>query len=203
MSGMPNVKCIGNEFYSSSGSAAVLFSALEKLTLSRMDGLEEWMVPGREGYQVFPCLEKLSIGQCGKLRQLPTLGCLPRLKILEMSGMPNVKCIGNEFYSSRGSAPVLFPALQILTLSRMDGLEEWMVPGGEGYQVFPCLEKLSIRQCGKLRQLPTLGCLPRLKILEMSGMPNVKCIGNEFYSSRGSAAVLFPALTHSIQDGWS
>ncbi|KAI5563608.1 hypothetical protein BDE02_14G002200 [Populus trichocarpa] len=196
MSGMPNVKCIGNEFYSSSGSAAVLFPALEKLTLSRMDGLEEWMVPGGEGYQVFPCLEKLSVQQCGKLRQLPTLGCLPRLKILEMSGMPNVKCIGKEFYSSSsGSAAVLFPALKEHTLGYMDGLEEWMVPDGEGYQVFPCLEELSIRQCGKLRQLPTLGCLPRLKILEMSGMPNVKCIGNEFYSSSGSAAVLFQALT--------
>jgi Leucine-rich repeat (LRR) protein len=130
-----------------------------------MDGLEEWMIPGGEGDQVFPFLEKLSIQQCGKLRQLPTLGCLPRLKILKMSGMHNVKC-----------------------------LEEWMVPGGEGDQVFPFLEKLSIQQCGKLRQLPTLGCLPRLKILKMSGMRNVKCIGNEFYSISGSPTILFPAL---------
>nr|XP_034931554.1 putative disease resistance protein RGA4 [Populus alba] len=90
---------------------------------------------------------------CSKLRQLPTLGCLPRLKILEMSRMPNVKCIGNEFYSSRDSACVLFPALQILTLSRMDGLEEWMVPGGE-VAVFPCLEELNIDDCGKLKSIP-------------------------------------------------
>nr|TKR79655.1 hypothetical protein D5086_0000270230 [Populus alba] len=129
-------------------------------------------------------LTVLRLEGCSKLRQLPTLGCLPRLKILEMSRMPNVKCIGNEFYSSRDSAGVLFPALQILTLSWMDGLEEWMVPGGEVVAVFPCLEELCIEGCGKLRQLPTLGCLPRLKILEMSRMPNVKCIGNEFYSSQ-------------------
>nr|TKS02780.1 hypothetical protein D5086_0000159690 [Populus alba] len=154
MSGMPNVKCIGNEFYSSSsGSEAILFPALKKLTLRYMDGLEEWMVPGGEGDQVFPCLEELCIEGCGKLRQLPTLGCLPRLKILEMSGMPNVKCIGNEFYS-RDNAGVLFPALQILTLSRMDGLEEWMVPGGEVVAVFPSLEKLSIECCGKLESIP-------------------------------------------------
>ena len=108
----------------------------------------------RRGYQVFPRLEKLSIRQCGKLRQLPTLGCLPRLKILEMSRMPNVNCIGNEFYSSSGSAAVLFPALKELTLSSMDGLEEWMVPGGEGDQVFPCLEKLCIEGCGKLKSIP-------------------------------------------------
>eukprot|EP00258_Populus_trichocarpa_P025594 XP_024441613.1 putative disease resistance protein RGA3 isoform X3 [Populus trichocarpa] len=197
MSGMPNVKCIGKEFYSSSsGSAAVLFPALKELTLGDMNGLEEWMVPGGEGDQVFPCLEKLSIEMCVKLRQLPTLRCLPRLKILDMSRMPNVKCIGKEFYSSSsGSEAVLFAALKELTLRYMDGVEEWMVPGGEGDRVFPCLEELSIEMCGKLRQLPTLGCLPRLKILDMIGMPNVKCIGKEFYSSSsGSAAVLFPAL---------
>nr|TKS06634.1 hypothetical protein D5086_0000121210 [Populus alba] len=95
-------------------------------------------------------LTVLRLKGCSKLRQLPTLGCLPRLKILEMSEMPNVKCIGNEFYSSRDSAGVLFPALQILTLYRMDGLEEWMVPGGE---VFPCLEELSIEYCRKLKSI--------------------------------------------------
>ena len=76
--------------------------------------------------------------------------------------MHNVKCIGNEFYSISDSATILFPALKELTLEYMDGLEEWMVPGGEGDQVFSSLEKLSIQQCGKLlRQLPTLGCLQK------------------------------------------
>jgi Leucine-rich repeat (LRR) protein len=147
-----------------------------------MDGLEEWMVPGGEGYQVFPCLEKLSIGQCGKLRQLPTLGCLPRLKILEMSGMPNVKCIGNEFYSSRGSAAVLFPALKELTLSRMDGLEEWMVPGGEGYQVFPCLEWLRIESCGKLKSIPICR-LSSLVRFEIEGCEELRYLSGEFQES--------------------
>jgi hypothetical protein len=36
------------------------------------------------------------------------------------------------------------------------------------------LMELRLKDCSKCRQLPTLGCLPRLKILEMSGMPNVK-----------------------------
>ncbi|XP_034911602.2 putative disease resistance protein RGA4 [Populus alba] len=197
INGMGTVKCIGKEFYSSSsGSAAVLFPALKELTLWFMDGLEEWVVPGGEVVAVFPCLEKLSIFQCDKLRQLPSPRCLPRLEILEMSGMPNVKCLGNKFYSSSsGSAAVLFPALKELTLKDMDGLEEWVVPGGEGDQVFPYLERLSIYKCGKLRQLPALGCLPRLQILQIYGMGTVKCIGKEFYSSSsGSAAVLFPAL---------
>jgi hypothetical protein len=65
----------------------------------------------------------------------------------------------------------------------MDGLEEWTVPGGEGDQVFPCLEELHIEKCGMLRQLPTLGSLPCLKILKIYGTGTIKCIGNEFNSS--------------------
>eukprot|EP00258_Populus_trichocarpa_P016318 XP_006374742.2 putative disease resistance protein RGA1 [Populus trichocarpa] len=99
-------------------------------------------------------LMELRLKDCSKGRQLPTLGCLPRLKILEMSGMPNVKCIGNEFYSSSGGVAILFPELKELTLSKMDGLEEWMVPGGEVVAVFPYLEELSIKRCGKLKSIP-------------------------------------------------
>ncbi|XP_034911510.2 putative disease resistance protein RGA4 [Populus alba] len=180
MNGMPNVKCIGNEFYSSRDSAGVLFPALQILTLYWMDGLEEWMVPGGEVVAVFPCLEELSIKYCGKLRQLPTLGCLPRLKILEMSEMPNVKCIGNEFYNSRDSAGVLFPALQILTLSMMDGLEEWMVPGGEVVAVFPCLEELSIKACGKLKSIPICR-LSSLVEFEIDSCDELRYLSGEFH----------------------
>uniref|UniRef100_A0A2K1XNL2 AAA+ ATPase domain-containing protein n=1 Tax=Populus trichocarpa TaxID=3694 RepID=A0A2K1XNL2_POPTR len=99
-------------------------------------------------------LTVLRLKDCSKCRQLPTLGCLPRLKILEIKGMSTIKCIGNEFYSNSGSAAVLFPALEKLTLSSMEGLEEWMVPGGEVVAVFPRLEKLSITECGKLESIP-------------------------------------------------
>jgi len=184
---MPNVKCIGNEFYSSSsGSAAVLFPALRELTVSRLDGLEEWMVPGGEGDQLFPCLEELCIEECRKLRQLPTLGCLPRLKILRITRMHSVKCIGNELYSSSsGSAAVLFPALEELVLYQMDGLEEWMVPGGEGDQVFPCLGKLSLWCCVKLisidwhglRQLPSLVNLAITACHSLSDFPEDDWLG--------------------------
>ncbi|RQO98965.2 hypothetical protein POPTR_013G041800v4 [Populus trichocarpa] len=88
----------------------------------------------------------LRLKDCNECRELPTLGCLPRLKILEITRMPSVKCMGNEFYNSSGSATVLFPALKEFSLLGLDGLEEWIVPG---VQVFPCLEKLWIKHCGK------------------------------------------------------
>uniref|UniRef100_A0A6N2NIP5 NB-ARC domain-containing protein n=1 Tax=Salix viminalis TaxID=40686 RepID=A0A6N2NIP5_SALVM len=109
-----------------------------------------------------------------------TLGCLPRLKILKMSGMGTVKCIGNEFYSSGGRAGVLFPALKELSLFHMDGLEEWMVAGGEGDQVFPCLEKLTIKRCGKLKSISICG-LSSLVEFEIEGCGELRYLSGEFH----------------------
>jgi hypothetical protein len=125
-------------------------------------------------------LTGLRLKDCSKSRQLPTLGCLPRLKILEMSGMPNVKCIGNEFYSSSGSTAVLFPALKELTLSNLDGLEEWMVPGGEGDQVFPFLEVLRIQWCGKLKSIPIYRLSSLVKFV-IDGCDELRYLSGEFH----------------------
>jgi hypothetical protein len=122
----------------------------------------------------------LRLKDCSNCRQLPILGCFSRLEILEMSGMPNVKCIGNEFYSSSGSTEVLFPALKELSLLGLDGLEEWMVPCGEGDQVFPCLEKLSIEWCGKLRSIPICG-LSSLVEFEIAGCEELRYLSGEFH----------------------
>nr|TKR84314.1 putative disease resistance protein RGA4 [Populus alba] len=122
----------------------------------------------------------LRLKDCSNCKQLPILGCFSRLEILEMSGMPNVKCIGNEFYSSSGSTEVLFPALKELRLLGMNGLEEWMVPCGEGDQVFPCLEKLSIEWCGKLRSIPVCG-LSSLIEFEIVGCEELRYLSGEFH----------------------
>nr|TKR78981.1 Fom-2 family protein [Populus alba] len=125
-------------------------------------------------------LTVLRLNGCSKLTQLPTLGCLPRLKILEMSGMPNVKCIGKEFYSSSsGSAAELFPALEELTLRGMDGLKEWMGPGGEVVAVFPRLERLSIWNCGKLESIPRC-CLSSLVEFKILGCDELRYFSGEF-----------------------
>nr|TKS05971.1 hypothetical protein D5086_0000127790 [Populus alba] len=122
----------------------------------------------------------LRLKDCSNCRQLPIHGCFSRLEILEMSEMPNVKCIGNEFYSSSASEEVLFPALKELRLLGMDGLEEWMVPGGEGDQVFPCLEKLSIEWCGKLRSIPICG-LSSLVEFEIAGCDELRYLSGDFH----------------------
>eukprot|EP00258_Populus_trichocarpa_P029335 XP_024445354.1 putative disease resistance protein RGA3 [Populus trichocarpa] len=132
----------------------------------------------------------LRLKDCSNCRQLPILGCFSRLEILEMSGMPNVKCIGNEFYSSSGSTEVLFPALKELSLLGMDGLEEWMVPCGEGDQVFPCLEKLSIEWCGKLRSIPSVQHCTTLVKLDIDGCLELISIPGDFQELKYSLKIL-------------
>ncbi|KAF9670806.1 hypothetical protein SADUNF_Sadunf13G0107000 [Salix dunnii] len=125
-------------------------------------------------------LETLRLKNCCECRQLSTVGCLPRLKILDIGGMGTVKCMYNEFYSSSGRARVLFPALKELTLSDMGGLEEWMVAGGEGDKLFPCLEKLSIEGCGKLKSIPIWG-LSSLVEFGIKGCHELRYLSGEFH----------------------
>uniref|UniRef100_A0A6N2K1L9 R13L1/DRL21-like LRR repeat region domain-containing protein n=1 Tax=Salix viminalis TaxID=40686 RepID=A0A6N2K1L9_SALVM len=93
--------------------------------------------------------------------------------------MDTVKCIGNEFYSRSGRGGVLFPALKELTLFHMNGLEEWMVAGGDSDRVFPCLEKLSIQRCRMLKSILICG-LSSLVEFEIAGCGELGYLSGEF-----------------------
>jgi len=62
----------------------------------------------------------------------------------------------------------------------MDGLEEWMVPGGEVVAVFPSLEKLSIVSCGKLESISIRG-LSSLVEYEINGCDELRYLSGEFH----------------------
>ncbi|XP_030958659.1 putative disease resistance protein RGA1 [Quercus lobata] len=73
-------------------------------------------------------LIEINLSYCWECEEVPTLGQLPCLRVLEIIGMGKVRCIGSEFYiysdgSYRNTA--LFPALRILKLEEMETLEEW------------------------------------------------------------------------------
>ena len=110
----------------------------------------------------FHNLIHIKLNCCTECEDVPTLGHLHCLRVLEIEYMNNVRIIGSEFYSySDGSYrnTTLFPALRILVLNGMGSLEEWkdakeLTSVGEVLLVFPCLEELSIKWCNKLRDLP-------------------------------------------------
>ncbi|PIN23640.1 Apoptotic ATPase [Handroanthus impetiginosus] len=112
--------------------------------------------PSWIGDPAFHKLSSVRISSCSGCTFLPPLGQLPELKHLQVSGMPKVKCIGNEFYGSGVVVP--FPNLKTLTFSDMPDLEKWTAFGdGEDVQIlFPHLQELAIIKCGKLTDVSPL-----------------------------------------------
>ncbi|KAK4566083.1 hypothetical protein RGQ29_002323 [Quercus rubra] len=108
-------------------------------------------------------LIEINLRYCWECEEVPTLGQLPCLRVLNLIGMGKVRCIGSEFYfysdgSYRNTTP-LFPALRILKLVELYELEEWkdakeLTTADEVLFVFPCLEELTLFACEKLRDLP-------------------------------------------------
>ncbi|KAK7857147.1 putative disease resistance protein rdl5, partial [Quercus suber] len=138
-------------------------SSLQQLYLVCCRNLEH--LPTKEAMQRLTQLKKLVISRCPKFEhnERIKISHVPLVDInspvLEIFGMEKVRCIGSEFYSDESCKnTILFPALRILKLEEMRVLEEWkdakeLTIAGE-VLVFPCLEKLTLFDCPKLRYLP-------------------------------------------------
>ncbi|XP_075662491.1 putative disease resistance protein RGA4 [Castanea sativa] len=102
----------------------------------------------------FDYLIQINLEHCKNCEQVPTLGHLPCLKALEITGMDDVRWIGVEFYGMRSN--VLFPALRTLTFRGMKKLVEWKdaLEVTSARVVFPCLEELTIEDCEQLKGAP-------------------------------------------------
>lgn len=103
---------------------------------------------------------------CNRCEYIMLLGDLPSLRILEISQMKNVKCLGSKFYhvntSTKVTSIVPFPSLKKLFLKDMPNLLQWM----EVFPSFPCLEELRIINCPKLKVTPNI--FPLLKVSDFS-----------------------------------
>ncbi|XP_020698138.2 putative disease resistance protein RGA3 [Dendrobium catenatum] len=77
---MPKVKWLESKFNGNDKYRA--FPLLEKLYIVRLEALEDWFEAGvaAEDGCLFPCLIQLELGNCPKLKELPSLP--PKLKIL-------------------------------------------------------------------------------------------------------------------------
>ncbi|CAL9048699.1 unnamed protein product, partial [Musa banksii] len=218
------------------------FPCLEELAFIDMPEWEEWS--WTDGRQLFPCLRKLEIERCPKLKrlpplppplkslslckvgltevprlweeidgssssmivselkiysleeiklvdipeceELPCLGQLPSLKVLRIEGMPTVKKVGDGFFGSRDQDKC-FPSLEELTFIDLPEWEEWSWT--DGRQLFPCLRKLEIERCPKLKRLPPLP--PPLKSLSLCevGLTEVPRLWEEIDGSSSSMIV--------------
>ena len=158
---------------------------LKSLTIERYEGKKfpSWWV----GLSLYQNLIEIYLNGCTECEEVPTLGHLPYLRVLEIIGMEKVRSIGSEFYSyndgSYRNTTTLFPALRMLKLVEMIALREWKDAGE--VLVFPCLEKLTISYCNELRDLPdslhSCASLQKLVVWECPELrywPGVQCVGS-------------------------
>lgn len=133
-------------------------------------------------------LVNLKLLHCKRTEELPTLGLLRRLEVLEIIGMNTIQCIGMEFYGNAGESRretmPLFPALKKLSLQCLENLVEWRAPalgGGIDIIVFPCLEELSIMRCPRLNSIP-ISHLSSLAQLEICFCGKLSYLSDDFHS---------------------
>ncbi|XP_061993465.1 putative disease resistance protein RGA3 [Rosa rugosa] len=121
-------------------------------------------------------LKEIRLAGCNNCEGIPTLGHLPNLRSLGIQ-MHKLIRLGTEFY---GTGTTSFRALKTLYINKCQELIEWMEApriSAEGEVVeFPCLDKLHLIDCPKLRNAPSR--FPRLKMLVMDRMGNSMPIEN-------------------------
>jgi len=143
-------------------------TALKSLTLRNCEKLE--FLP-HESLNNYTSLKKLTIsGSCDSLTSF-TLGCLPVLETLDISGCKNLKSISIAENSSQRLS-----LLQDLTINSCHELDSFPAGG----LLIPNLTHLQVRFCNKLNSLPVpINTLASLQLLNIHGLPNLESFAQE------------------------
>ncbi|XP_042024521.1 putative disease resistance protein RGA1 isoform X3 [Salvia splendens] len=134
---------------------------LKKLVIRRYEGsrLPDFM-SSPHNY-----IKEIHLTFLSEVSSLPAMGKLPFLEILQFYRLDELMFVGREFIgieSSCDDVVVAFPKLEVLNFSRCSKWEEWedMTEEEEeeeesaAISIMPCLTKLTIRSCTRLKKLP-------------------------------------------------
>uniref|UniRef100_A0ACD5WET7 Uncharacterized protein n=1 Tax=Avena sativa TaxID=4498 RepID=A0ACD5WET7_AVESA len=129
-----------------------------------------------------PSLQQMHLDECISCSELPPAGQMPQLHFLKIQGADAIETIGQELLGKevRSPAAAFFPKLEVLQLIGMRNLKSWSLNTGspcdnmEGnsqqISVMPCLKRLLLLDCPKLRALPEdLSMVVNLKRIHIEG----------------------------------
>ncbi|XP_073013974.1 disease resistance protein RGA2-like [Typha latifolia] len=133
-------------------------------------------------------LVSLKLIDCKAWENLPPLGQLLQLQVLEVSGMHAIKEVGCGFHGS--SSVKGFPSLRELIFDR---LPEWKMWSADDIEVdlFPRLQNLRISECPKLTTIPPLpATLQRLQLFNLGLIEFPKLLARTSSSSLSSSLAI-------------
>ncbi|XP_043714912.1 putative disease resistance RPP13-like protein 1 [Telopea speciosissima] len=135
--------------------------------------------PSWVGHHSFSNLVAVILSSCHKCVVLPYLRQLPSLKHLMIDSCNAVKLTCNESYRDHSSVNKQFRSLETLVICVMTEWEDWseVVEEEQDGEEFPCLHKLTIRNCPKLRRVShrfsSLGTMTIEKCNELRELPKL------------------------------
>ncbi|PON63967.1 NB-ARC domain containing protein [Parasponia andersonii] len=169
---------------------------LQKLSILCYEGTR---FPNWIGDDSFSSIVSICLRDCTNCCLLPSLGQLPFLKELEISGFDGVVTVDSEFQSNGSSTSRSFKSLEILRFEDMSEWKQWsFLRVDEEGGVFPRLKELHLRYCPKLSgEVPDY--LPSLSILRIWRCEQLKAIIPNSRAQQTEAT--FPSLlTMEIKD---
>uniref|UniRef100_A0A2N9GG21 NB-ARC domain-containing protein n=1 Tax=Fagus sylvatica TaxID=28930 RepID=A0A2N9GG21_FAGSY len=128
-------------------------------------------------------LKMLELQSLEKLEHLPPLGKLPFLERLDIWLAISLEKVGVEFLGieskhKKDDKIKIFPNLKSLHFEYLEEWKEWIGIRGmreeeedSSITIMPCLQKLSIWNCPKLKSLPDFLCTTPLKELQINCSP--------------------------------
>ncbi|OAY65699.1 putative disease resistance protein RGA4 [Ananas comosus] len=135
-------------------------------------------------------LRSIELFNCHRWQQLPPVDRLPLLNYLHLNGMQAIKQV--EFSINESGVACAFPSLKEIRFVDMLEWEEWV--GIENRYLFPQLQTLEIRNCPKLRGLPTLPISLRRLAINNVGFAALPQIRQDCSNSSRRASLLEPSL---------
>ncbi|MED6182148.1 hypothetical protein PIB30_025865 [Stylosanthes scabra] len=118
-------------------------------------------------------ITKVSLVGCRNCPKLPSLGQLPSLKHLRISGFESVETVGDEFYRNDESCLVIpFPMLETLVFESMPCWKEWRC--SLEFNALSRLRELIIWNCPMLRA-DLSNELPSLELLQIPNCQLISC----------------------------
>ncbi|GKV02185.1 hypothetical protein SLEP1_g14648 [Rubroshorea leprosula] len=157
---------------------------LESLVIVLYQGknFPSWMQGGVNGS--LNNLRELQLSCCDECLYLPRLSLLRNLQFLEIFKLNKVKSMGSKFYVDQSNSDdgvqlaTQFPALREFRVLDMKSLEKWVEV--EGVTAFPCLERLEINYCYRLKTwlMDGFSSNHKLSALKISNCDNLMAIPN-------------------------